>query len=76
MKNLILVLVVTLSLFSCSNESAIPSKNIITSDIDNFWIAYDKIITAKDTVEQKQYLKNLFLDKGTPITYTKFRLKY
>lgn len=42
------------------------SQKIITSDIDNFWNAYDKIHSTKDTLLQKKYLEDLFLNKGTP----------
>ncbi len=41
------------------------SKTVITTDIHNFWEAYDKIITTADRNEQMQYLKKLFLQKGT-----------
>lgn len=41
-------------------------KQFVTSDIDNFWKAFDKINTTKDSALQYQYLKTLFLDKGTP----------
>jgi hypothetical protein len=39
---------------------------VITTDITNFWNAYDQIITTKDTSLQFQYLNKLFIDKGTP----------
>ncbi len=39
---------------------------IISQDVENFWQAYDKIITTKDSIQQHNYLKTLFLDKGTP----------
>jgi len=42
------------------------SQNIITTDIDNFWAAYDKITATKDSAQQYQYLDDLFLKKGTP----------
>jgi hypothetical protein len=41
------------------------AQNIISSDIDNFWTAYDKIVITKDSVLQYKYLDNLFLSKGT-----------
>lgn len=41
-------------------------ENIITSDINNFWLAYDKIITTKDSAAQVDYLQKLFIDKGSP----------
>ncbi|WP_184467988.1 Ig-like domain-containing protein [Pedobacter sp. AK013] len=40
--------------------------NLITTDLDHFWQAYDKISSTKDTSLQYNYLKNLFLEKGTP----------
>jgi hypothetical protein len=43
----------------------INSANFITSDIDNFWTAYDKITATKDSVQQYAFLKELYLDKGT-----------
>lgn len=42
------------------------SQKIITSDIDNFWNAYDKIIVEKDSVKQLDLINTLYLDKGTP----------
>ncbi len=41
------------------------NDNVITSDIDNFWLAYDKISTTKDSATQYNYLNTLFLEKGT-----------
>ena len=38
----------------------------VAKDIDNFWTAYEKIISAKDSAQQYNYLKQLYLDKGTP----------
>ena len=37
-----------------------------TSDIDNFWKAYDKIVSTKDSSKQLQYLRELYLDKASP----------
>ena len=42
------------------------NAEFITTDIDNFWTAYDRIITTKDSATQYQYLNKLFLEKGTP----------
>jgi hypothetical protein len=39
--------------------------NIVTSDIANFWMAYDKIIQTKDSAEQYGYLRQYFLEKGS-----------
>ncbi|SMC78411.1 gliding motility protein GldB-related protein [Moheibacter sediminis] len=42
------------------------SQKIITSDIGNFWNAYDKIIVEKDSVKQLDLINTLYIDKGTP----------
>lgn len=41
------------------------SSLVVSSDIDHFWEAYDKIQTTEDTLQQLAYLEHLFLDKGT-----------
>jgi hypothetical protein len=38
---------------------------IVTSDIDNFWVAYDKVKTTNDTFLQLQYLDQYFFSKGS-----------
>ncbi|MEZ4779641.1 MAG: Ig-like domain-containing protein [Flavobacteriaceae bacterium] len=50
--------------FSCENPSSSP-KNIVTSDIDHFWEAYDKIIATEDSTLQYQWLDSLYFQKGT-----------
>ncbi|WP_316824448.1 hypothetical protein [Pedobacter miscanthi] len=40
--------------------------NLITTDLDHFWQAYDKINATKDTTAQYMYLNQLFLEKATP----------
>jgi len=42
---------------SCSQEKF----KISHVDIDNFWSAYDKIISTTDTTEQRQYLEKYFI---------------
>jgi hypothetical protein len=37
----------------------------VSTDIDNFWIAYDKINATKDSTEQYHLLKTLYIDKGS-----------
>lgn len=39
---------------------------LITSDIRNFWNAYDHITATRDSARQYAYLDSLFLNKGTP----------
>lgn len=60
MKPFIFIIAIFL-LASCKNKGSIKKElplNIVTSDIENFWVAYDKLSTSKDSVEifQKYYL--------------------
>lgn len=55
-----------LLLNSCQTETESQSyEDIVTSDINLFWQAYDQINSTKDSVLQMQYLQELFLDQGT-----------
>ncbi len=36
-----------------------------STDIDNFWIAYDQIIASNDSMEQYQLLNKLYITKGS-----------
>lgn len=47
----------------CQSALAQKPVRLITTDIDNFWQAYDKIVATKDSASQFTYLKELFLDK-------------
>jgi hypothetical protein len=38
---------------------------VLTSDIDNFWVAYDSLQKVNDTTLQKQIIQNIYLDKAT-----------
>jgi hypothetical protein len=40
-------------------------SKIHTTDITNFWTAYDRVIGLKDTTAQKQVLQTLFIDKAS-----------
>src|SRR5690606_13177288 len=40
-------------------------QEFISEDIENFWEAYDKITSTKDTLLKQKYLKEFYLDKGT-----------
>lgn len=41
------------------------SSTVITSDIDRFWEAYDRITATKDSAEQYAILNELFIAKGS-----------
>lgn len=53
-----------LLIVSCSTRQR-KQKNIIADDIVNFWKAYDKITSTKDTILQYAYLDSLYLQKAT-----------
>ncbi len=38
---------------------------IITTDIDNFWMAYDSVKSTKDTSKQLQFVQKLYFEKAT-----------
>ena len=38
---------------------------IFTSDISNFWLAYDSALTTKDSNRQKEIIQTLYLDKAS-----------
>jgi hypothetical protein len=63
MKNLLLTIASLLMLSNVFCQTI--TDQFITSDIGNFWAAYDKISATKDSVEQYDALNKLFLDKGT-----------
>jgi hypothetical protein len=65
MKKLLFSLIFGLGIITTASAQQ-NNTNFITTDIDNFWQAYDKIVATKDTVQQYRYLNQLFLDKATP----------
>lgn len=64
MRKLLLILpaLFTLSLISAAQKS---TQKVFTSDIDNFWIAYDSCQTTNDSLKQLHYIQTLYVDKGT-----------
>lgn len=55
-----------LLLFSFAFASpAQDTPKVFTSDIDNFWIAYDSVQTTSDTLKQINFIQTLYIDKGT-----------
>ncbi|WP_316802630.1 DUF2268 domain-containing putative Zn-dependent protease [Pedobacter nototheniae] len=43
-----------------------PKQSIITTDIDNFWTAFDQLKTTTDSLKQLDILQQWYVDKGTP----------
>lgn len=50
-------------LISCSLQT--KGQNVVWTDVDNFWVAYDKIIQTKDSVTQYKLLEDLYFSKAT-----------
>ncbi len=63
MKKAFLVIII-LSLTTASFAQSLKQV-FVSTDIDNFWVAYDKIISTTDSVKQYNYLKECYLNKGT-----------
>jgi hypothetical protein len=59
---------IPLLLFSFTLAFESPAQDVqkvFTSDIDNFWIAYDSIRTTTDSLKQVHFIATLYIDKGT-----------
>jgi len=63
-KTLILFLLAAISVSLSFGQP--KQQTVITTDIDNFWKAYDSIRTTNDSVKQIRYILNLYIDKATP----------
>lgn len=50
-------------LIICSLQS--KGQKVVWTDVDNFWVAYDKIIQTKDSVTQHKLLEDLYFSKAT-----------
>lgn len=62
MKKYLTILLISVFLVSCQDKFP---QEFVSSDIDNFWNAYDKITTTDDTLLQAKLLNELYLDKAT-----------
>jgi hypothetical protein len=49
-----------------THSFAQKQRIVITTDIANFWLAYDQIIQTKDSLKQIELISSLFINKGTP----------
>lgn len=49
-----------------ASHAQVKHEVVITTDVTNFWNAYDKITTTKDSAQQLNYINQLFINKGTP----------
>jgi hypothetical protein len=63
MKNTFLVIIISgLTTFSFAQKF---NQTFVSTDIDNFWIAHDKIVLTKDSSKQYSLLKEFYINKGT-----------
>lgn len=65
MKNRLQLLLCALVFISCENKNS-TIQQVVTTDIHNFWKAYDLITATTDSVKQFEYLDSLFIKVGTP----------
>lgn len=64
---MIKTLPIFLSLLYCANlVYAQPGQNVVSADVKNFWLAYDKITGTKNSGLQYKYLDSLYFQKATP----------
>ncbi len=63
MKYINIILITILNLTSLHGQS--KNEYIVTSDIDNFWIAYDKVQTTNDSTLQLNFLNTHFFERGS-----------
>lgn len=58
-------ILIVFSIFIFGNLFSQTSNKIFTSDIDNFWIAYDSIQKTNDYSKKISFIDNLYIEKGT-----------
>ena len=64
MRTSIVLFILVLIIAGCKTTKELNS-NVVTTGIENFWEAYDKITTTQDTSLQYALLDSLYLRKGT-----------
>lgn len=70
-----LSILIVLFLFAACDSGKQQPKQVITSDIDHFWEAYDQIVQTSDSAEQYALLDELFIKKGSPGLKTMMTVK-
>jgi len=63
MKKFLFILLIAITA-SCQTIEERPA-NVITTDIDNFWTAYDLIVKEPDSLKQIQLIDSLYIQKGS-----------
>ncbi|WP_271407409.1 gliding motility protein GldB-related protein [Tenacibaculum soleae] len=65
MKKTISITLLIFTFWRCDKKVNDSNLNIITSDITNFWKAYDKITSTQDSILQYKYIDSLYFKNGT-----------
>ncbi len=67
MKRLNIIGILTLLLFISCSESTIEERvdYFVTTDITNFWEAFDSVNLSTDSIQQIEFLQNLFINKAS-----------
>jgi hypothetical protein len=65
MKRIFVTAFTFLNLFIAAVGQDNKNQKVFTSDIDNFWRAYDSCRTTNDSLKQLHYIQTLYIDKGT-----------
>lgn len=62
------IIIVTLCFVIAGVYSVAQSNqvNIVTSDIENYWKAYDEVVLEKDSAKRIQLIHELYIDKASP----------
>ncbi len=53
-------------IFIKSSYCQTANQKFVSTDIANFWNAYDKIISANDSISQLRFLNEFYLEKASP----------
>jgi hypothetical protein len=61
-KAFLVIIISSLTTFSFAQKF---NQTFVSTDIENFWIAYDKIVLTKDSIKQYSLLKEIYLNNGT-----------
>jgi hypothetical protein len=64
MKRTVAIFFIFIVLFFTSSAQT-TSQKVFTSDIDNFWRAFDSIQTTTDSLQQLKFIRELYIQKGT-----------
>ena len=72
MRTSLIILFTFLSQFTFAQKSS----KIYTSDIDNFWIAYDSINKVNDYQQKLKIINALYIDKGTKGLHQFMEMRY